>query len=65
MHDCEKCEKNANIANQTGLEVIPYVVYECEMAKAEKRAAKCLFWTVVSTAAMILSNLAWMIAYLA
>ena len=65
MHDCEKCEKNENKANQTGLEVIPYVVHECEMAKVEKIAAKRLFWTVVSNAAMILSNLAWLIAYMA
>lgn len=62
MPDCEKCSKRAS-ANHP--EAIPYIVHESEMAKAERRSKQMLFAAVVSISAMLLSNLAWLIAWVA
>jgi hypothetical protein len=59
MHDCKNCSFKKK-ENQP--ETIPYIVHESEMDKAEKRAKRILFAMTVS---MLLSNLAWLIAFLA
>lgn len=61
MHDCEKCSKNAN----NNPETIPYIVHESEMAKEERRTKHMLFAVIVSISSMLLSNLAWLIAWVA
>lgn len=62
MHNCETCSKNANKSNT---ETIPYIVHEAEMVKAERRAKHMLFAVIVSVSSMLLSNLAWLIAWVA
>lgn len=62
MHNCETCSKNANKINT---ETIPYIVHESEIAKAERREKRMLFAVIVSVSSMLLSNLAWLIAWVA
>ena len=62
MYDCEKCSQKKNASP---VKSIPYIVHESEMSKAERRAKHMLFVLIISTSAMLLSNLAWLIAWVA
>ena len=62
MHDCEKCSKNTNKSNT---EIIPYIVHEADMAKADRRVKHMLFVVIVSISSLLMSNLAWLIAWVA
>ena len=61
MHNCENCHG----INETKLETIPYIVHEAEMAKSERREKRMLIAVIASAVSMLLSNLAWLIAFVA
>ena len=44
--------------------MIPYIVYEGEMARAERRHKRNFVLTIVLIAALILSNLGWLYAWM-
>lgn len=61
MNDCTKCSHKNNEEQKT----VPYIVHESEIAKAERREKRLLFAVIVSVSSMLLSNLAWLIAWVA
>lgn len=61
MHNCENCHG----IKETKMETIPYIVHEAEMAKQERREKRMLIAVIASTVSMLLSNLAWLIAFVA
>lgn len=43
---------------------VPYIVYESEMARAERRQKRNFILTIILVAALILSNFGWLYAWM-
>ena len=47
--------------HDTDMRMIPYIVHEAELMRAEKREKRYLLAVIACVAAIVLSNAAWMI----
>lgn len=57
MGNCKDC---AEKHEKTGVETIPYIVHEAEMARYERREKRHIIAIIVAVAALFLSNLIWL-----